>query len=100
MTKSAAQYTLAGQKLVEQGLPTLPRQAGRLRIARTHSAAPAQQFGDTSAEISFPQPVEHLLFQQLEERLGTGAHSHNSLLRRIGSHAHALEREQSATLKK
>jgi hypothetical protein len=43
-----------------------------------------------------PCPREHLLYSRLEERLGAGAHSHyNSLLRRMDSYAHALERERS-----
>jgi hypothetical protein len=36
------------------------------------------------------------IYEQIEDRLGTAAHSHyNSLIRRIVSYVHALEREKS-----
>jgi hypothetical protein len=39
---------------------------------------------------------EHALYERLEDRLGTAAHSYyNSLLRRVVSYAHALDREKS-----
>jgi hypothetical protein len=39
---------------------------------------------------------EQKLYERLEQRLGTAAHSYYySLIRRIVSYAHALEREQS-----
>ena len=45
--------------------------------------------------VDVPGPREHLLYSKLEERLGSGAHSYyNSLIRRIVSYAHALEREK------
>jgi hypothetical protein len=47
-------------------------------------------------ERDHPRPFEHQLYELLEERLGSGAHSYyNSLIRRIVSFARALEREQS-----
>jgi hypothetical protein len=46
--------------------------------------------------LDWPRPYEHQLYDRLEERMGNAAHSHyNSLLRRMDSYAHALEREQS-----
>jgi hypothetical protein len=43
----------------------------------------------------FDKPVEHLLYERLEDRLGTAAHSHyNCLIRRIVSYERALEREK------
>jgi hypothetical protein len=42
------------------------------------------------------QPWEHLLYERLEQRLCSAAHSHyNSLIRRVVSYARALEREKS-----
>jgi hypothetical protein len=49
--------------------------------------------------LTIPGQVEHVLYTLIEKRLGPGAHSfYNSLIRRIVSFAHALEREQSSTL--
>jgi hypothetical protein len=102
MSKSTAQYTLPGEELVEQGLADIAeRKLTDCALLLLIAAPRLSSLGIQVPKMSLPQPVEHLLYQQLEERLGTDAHSHyNSLLRRIGSYAHALEREQSATLKK
>jgi hypothetical protein len=49
--------------------------------------------------LIIPPQIEHALYTFIEERLGPGAHSfYNSLIRRIVSFTHALEREQSLTL--
>jgi hypothetical protein len=49
--------------------------------------------------LAIPRQIEHALYTLIEERLGPGAHSfYNSLIRRIVSFTHALEREQSLML--
>ena len=53
----------------------------------------------TPCNLAIQGPVEHALYTLIEERLGPGAHSfYNSLIRRIVSFTHALEREQSSSL--
>jgi hypothetical protein len=102
MRNATTQSTLPGQELVEEGLADIAK--GKLTdcaLLVLIAAPRLNSLGIQVPDMRFPQPVEHLLYEQLEERLGTDAHSHyNSLLRRIGSYAHALEREQSATLEK
>jgi len=90
---------LPGHELVEEGLKDLAQDrltdCGLLLLI----AAPRlKNLGIHVPTRQFTKPIEHLLYEQLEARLGADAHSHyNSLLRRINSYAHALEREQSTT---
>ena len=97
-----AQSALPGQELVEQGLADIEKCKLTDCALLVLIAAPRlKSLGIQVPEMRFPQPIEHLLYEQLEERFGTDAHSHyNSLLRRMGSYAHALEREQSETSKR
>ena len=96
MTKSPQESSLPGAEIVEQGLTDL----GQNRITEFSLlvliAAPRlRRLGIDVPERPFPRPCEHHLYERLEERLGTAAHSHYSgLLRRIASYARALEREQ------
>jgi hypothetical protein len=88
---------LPGQDLVEQGLADLAE--GRLTdcsLLVLIGAPRLRRLGVEVPERRFAQPVEHALYERLEQRLGTGARSYyNSLLRRLASYAHALERERS-----
>lgn len=94
------QYTeslLPGAELVEEGIADLA--AGRLTdfsLLIAIAAPRLRRLGVDVPECALPQPYEHQLYARLNERLGAAAHSHyNSLIRRIVSYAHALEREQS-----
>lgn len=52
-----------------------------------------------TGRITVPWPREHALYSALEEKYGRDAHSrYNSLIRRIVSFTHALEREESARI--
>jgi hypothetical protein len=88
---------LPGAELVRQGLDDLS-QAKRteaallLLIARPRLQALGVPI--TNMECPGSQPVEHELYELIEGKIGPAAHSHyNSLIRRIVSFAHALERE-------
>src|ERR1041385_5707721 len=88
---------LPGEDLVRAGLADLAQDrlsesALLLLIAAPRLRALAVEVPDRKAA----EPFEHQLYSRLEERLGNGAHSYyNSLIRRIVSFAHALEREQA-----
>jgi hypothetical protein len=88
---------LPGEDLVIQGLADLAKgvlseSALLVLVAGTR----LRGLGIQVPEWKLSEPYEHALYSLIEERLGTGAHSYyNSLLRRIVSYAHALEREQS-----
>ncbi len=88
---------LPGEDLVVQGLADLSQNRLTECAWLVLVAAPRlRRLGIQIPERPHTQPCEHQLYTLLEERLGAGAHSHyNSLLRRIASYAHALEREQS-----
>ena len=50
---------------------------------------------EVSRRDDIPRPYEHQLYAKLEETHGKGAYSrYNSLLRRLVSFSHALERER------
>lgn len=95
---SFAELGLPGTELVEQGLADL--KANRETEAALLVLIAAPRLKDLGIEVptrDFPRPYEHQLYTRLEERLGTDAHSqYNSLIRRIVSFAHALERQKSA----
>ena len=88
---------LPGQDLVEQGLADLSQ--GRLSEASLLVLIAAPRLRRLGIEVPnrpLARPCEHELYARLEERLGSAAHSqYNSLIRRLVSFAHALERERS-----
>jgi hypothetical protein len=88
---------LPGDDLVTQGLADLAKGVLSESALLVLVAGPRLRgLGIEVPEWKLSEPYEHALYSLIEERLGTGAHSHyNSLLRRIVSYAHALEREQS-----
>jgi len=93
MTDIVREYVLPGQELVEQGLADLAQD--RLSESAMLLLIAAPRLGHLGIDVPsrrFARPIEHLLYEQIEERLGAGAHSHyNSLIRRIVSFARALE---------
>ncbi len=88
---------LPGEDLVEQGLADLAQ--GRVTdysLLVLIAAPRLRRLGISIPKPAFTGPYEHKLYERLDQRLGTAAHSYyNSLLRRIVSYARALEREQS-----
>ncbi|HTL55704.1 MAG TPA: hypothetical protein VL361_08490 [Candidatus Limnocylindrales bacterium] len=91
---------LPGEELVQQGLSDLANgQTTDLSLLVLIAAPRLRRLGLAIPEIEIDRPFEHELYDRLERRLGTAAHSHyNSLIRRIVSYAHALEREQGRAL--
>ena len=87
---------LPGEDLVQQGLADLAQ--GRVTDSSllVLIAAPRlKRLGICIPESTLSGPYEHKLYDRLEQRLGTAAHSYyNSLIRRMVSYARALEREQ------
>ena len=90
---------LPGEELVREGLRDLAQQRTTDCAWLVLIAGPRlRRLGIEVPAVDWPLPYEHKLYDQLAERLGNDAHSHyNSLLRRIDSYAHALEREQSCS---
>jgi hypothetical protein len=90
--------TLPGEDFVQEGLADLAQ--GRvtdLALLVLVAGPSLRRLGIEVPERSFPQPYEHELYDRLEQRMGDAAHSYyNSLIRRIVSYAHALERERSS----
>lgn len=88
---------LPGEDFVAQGLAdlaagVLTESALLVLVARPR----LKRLGIKVPERELSGPSEHALYSLIEERLGAGAHSYyNSLLRRMDSFAHALEREAS-----
>jgi hypothetical protein len=97
MKKENPEALLPGQDLIEQGLADLAHERVTDFSLLVLIAAPRlRRLGLDIPDRPFPRPLEHELYERLEARLGTAAHSHyNSLLRRVVSYARALEREQS-----
>ena len=89
---------LPGQELVEQGLADLARnQITDCSLLVLIAAPRLRRLGMDIPARDFPRPYEHQLYERLNERLGTAAHSrYNSLIRRIVSYARARERERTA----
>jgi len=89
---------LPGHDLVVHGLRDLARGEETECSLLVLIAAPRlRKLGIQVPESKVSGPVEHRLYERLEERLGAGAHSYyNSLIRRIVSYAHALDRKQAA----
>src|SRR6266446_2322760 len=96
MITRKAEKLLPGQDLVEQGLADLAQdRMTELSLLVLIAGPRLRRLGIHAPDRRFPRPYEHELYARLEERLGSGAHSHyNSLIRRIVSFARALEREQ------
>jgi len=88
---------LPGNELVSQGLADLARgEISESSLLLLVAGPRLRRLGIEIPEHPLLKPYEHALYSRIEERLGSGAHSYyNSLLRRIDSYAHALEREQS-----
>jgi hypothetical protein len=90
---------LPGADLIEQGLADLCAQRTTEHALLVLVGKPRLR----ALEIEFPDyrpvlngPVEHALYEFLEQKYDREAYSrYNSLLRRMASFAHALEREQS-----
>jgi hypothetical protein len=97
MSHEPLDKSLPGHELVEQGLADLAQNRLSDHALLVLIAAPRlKRLGIPVPEWPISGSCEHQLYDRLEARLGTGAHSHyNSLIRRIVSFAHALEREQS-----
>jgi hypothetical protein len=95
--KNSDEGLLPGEDLVTQGLTDLAKGILSESALLVLVAGPRlRSLGVKVPELRLDEPYEHALYSLIEERLGTGAHSYyNSLLRRIVSYAHALEREQS-----
>ncbi len=87
---------LPGADLVAQGLADLAQnRPTELAFLLLIAAPRLRPLGVSVPDPGFPRPSEHQLYNLLEQRLGSGAHSgYNSLIRRIVSYAQALEREQ------
>jgi hypothetical protein len=85
---------LPGVELVEQGLADLEEGRTTEHSLLLMTAGPSlRRLGLKIPEPPTERPYNHLLYEKLEERLGKGAYSHyNSLIRRIVSYTHALER--------
>ena len=88
--------SLPGQEVVDQGLADLKEnKLTDFSLLLLIAAPRLKRLGIDIPEQPFPQPYEHCLYERLEERLGSSAHSHyNSLIRRIVSYSRGLEREQ------
>ena len=95
MIREIDERGLPGAGLVRQGLADLEQNRLTESSLLVLVAAPRlRRLGISIPERHFPRPVEHLLYERLDERLGAGAHSfYNSLIRLIVSYARALERE-------
>jgi len=100
MSRVNLEASLPGEDLVTQGLADLAENRTTDSSLLVLIAAPRlRRLGINVPDHPSPQPREHELYAHLEKRLGTGAHSYyNSLIRRIVSYTHALEREQSRRL--
>lgn len=97
MNRKTRQNLLPGGELVEQGMRDLAgRRVTDLSLLVLIASPRLKRLGHDIPAASVPKPYEHQLYARLEQRLGTGAHSYyNSLIRRVVSYEHALEREQS-----
>jgi hypothetical protein len=89
---------LPGEALVQQGLADLGQHRTTDASLLLLIAAPRlRALGLQIPPAPVAQSFEHALYERLEERLGTAAHSYyNSLIRLIVSYARALEREKGA----
>src|SRR5690349_5854829 len=97
MIQEQHEHLLPGEELVEQGLADLMHNRVTDLAFLVLIAGPRlRSLGIRIPQTSLPKPYDHQLYERLDQRLGTAAHSYyNSLIRRIVSYEHALEREQS-----
>jgi len=97
MNDKEHEISLPGEELVEQGITDLMQNRVTDCSLLVLIAAPRlKRLGIHIPDMPLPQPYEHQLYARLDQRLGDAAHSYyNSLIRRIVSYEHALEREQS-----
>jgi hypothetical protein len=97
MNQKQPEGSLPGEELVATGLADLAQDRVSDCSLLVLIAAPRlRRLGIQIPVKPSPQAYEHELYERLDERLGTAAHSHyNSLIRRIVSYARCLEREQS-----
>jgi hypothetical protein len=88
---------LPGNELVSQGLADLARgEISEYSLLLLVAGPRLRRLGIEIPDRPLLKPYEHTLYSRIEVRLGQGAHSYyNSLLRRIDSYAHALERERN-----
>src|ERR1044071_552415 len=95
--KGKIEECLPGADLVEQGLEDLANDRITEASLLVLIAGPRlRRLGIDVPDRPSSQPHEHQLYDRLEQRLGTDAHSrYNSLIRRIVSFSRALEREQT-----
>ena len=95
-TDIKAEGDLPGEELVQQGLSDLAnRQMTDCSLLLLIAGPRLRRLGLAIPELDAGRHYEHELYDRLEQRLGAAAHSHyNSLIWRIVSYAHALEREQ------
>jgi hypothetical protein len=95
--ESSPECSLPGEELVTEGLADLA--AGRETDCSLLLQVAAPRLGRLGIRIDVPAsptPREHMLYERLEQRLGSAAHSYyNSLIRRIVSFARALEHQES-----
>ncbi len=98
MIKEDDRNLLPGEELVKQGMADLSQNLlTDLSLLVLVAGPRLRRLGISVPDSAFSRPYEHQLYARLEQRLGTAAHSHyNSLIRRIVSYEHALEREQSS----
>src|SRR5689334_23181378 len=97
MPQENIENLIPGAELVTEGLADLAKDRITQYSLLILIAAPRlKRLGIAVPERPSAQPREHALYELLEQRLGAGVHSfYNSLIRRIVSYEHALEREQS-----
>jgi hypothetical protein len=97
MSPDLRDESVPGAELVRQGLADLA--AGRQSEPALLCLLAGPRLRALGIEVPAAEterPAEHLLYELLEERLGTGAHSfYNSLLRLVVSCARELERRQA-----
>jgi hypothetical protein len=97
MPPESPENLLPGAEIVTEGLADLAQKRITEFSLLVLIAAPRlRRLGISVPERPSARPHEHELYALLEQRLGAGAHSfYNSLIRRMVSYEHALEREQS-----
>ena len=97
MKQRRIEGSLPGAELVEQGLEDLANdRITELALLVLIAAPRLKGLGIDVPDRPSSRPHEHQLYDRLEQRLGTDAHSqYNSLIRRIVSFSRALEREQT-----
>src|SRR5689334_7326524 len=97
MATKTREAALPGEELVKEGLADLLQARETDCSLLVLIAAPRlRALGVDVPERPSRVPFEHQLYARLNERLGDAAHSYyNSLIRRIVSYTHAIERERN-----